>query len=204
LLWSGSRVCTVALFKHRRAGLIDLRAPATRTYNLMMRRTSYEQMNCSIASALDVVGEPWTLLIVRDAFYGVRRFDDFQENLGIARNVLTARLKKLVEAGIFRKTAYRQRPLRHEYRLTDKGAALFTVIVGLKQWGDRFGVASRNGKPMELVDRADNKPLDPVLIDALSGQRLELTNVRAVAGPGADQATRDFFDRLALARPLQR
>ena len=85
-----------------------------------MRRTSYEQMNCSIASALDVVGEPWTLLIVRDAFYGVRRFDDFQENLGIARNVLTARLKKLVEAGIFRKTAYRQRPLRHEYRLTDK------------------------------------------------------------------------------------
>ena len=98
-----------------------------------MRRTSYEQMNCSIASALDVVGEPWTLLIVRDAFYGVRRFDDFQENLGIARNVLTARLKKLVEAGVFRKTAYRQRPLRHEYRLTDKGAALFTVIVGLKQ-----------------------------------------------------------------------
>ena len=69
-----------------------------------MRRTSYEQMNCSIASALDVVGEPWTLLIVRDAFYGVRRFDDFQENLGIARNVLTARLKKLVEAGVFRKT----------------------------------------------------------------------------------------------------
>ena len=120
-----------------------------------MRRTSYEQMNCSIASALDVVGEPWTLLIVRDAFYGVRRFDDFQENLGIARNVLTARLKKLVEAGVFRKTAYRQRPLRHEYRLTDKGAALFTVIVGLKQWGDRFGPAAKNGKPMDLVDRAD-------------------------------------------------
>jgi DNA-binding HxlR family transcriptional regulator len=118
-----------------------------------MRRTSYEQMNCSIASALDVVGEPWTLLIVRDAFYGVRRFDDFQENLGIARNVLTARLKKLVEAGIFRKTAYRQRPLRHEYRLTDKG------------------------------------------------QRRELTNVRAIAGPGADQGTRAFFERLAINRP---
>ena len=66
-----------------------------------MRRTSYEQMNCSIASALEVVGEPWTLLIVRDAFYGVRRFDEFQENLGIARNVLTARLKKLVEAGVW-------------------------------------------------------------------------------------------------------
>ena len=134
-----------------------------------MRRTSYEQMNCSIASALDVVGEPWTLLIVRDAFYGVRRFDDFQENLGIARNVLTARLKKLVEAGIFRKTAYRQRPLRHEYRLTDKGAALFTVIVGLKQWGDRYGAAARSGKPMDLVNRGDGQPLEPVLIDAELG-----------------------------------
>lgn len=166
-----------------------------------MRRTSYEQMNCSIASALDVVGEPWTLLIVRDAFYGVRRFDDFQENLGIARNVLTARLKKLVEAGVFRKTAYRQRPLRHEYRLTEKGAALFTVIVGLKQWGDRFGSAARSGKPMELVDGTDGRPLDPVLIDAGSGRRLELTNVRAVAGPGADQNTRSFFERLALNRP---
>ncbi|MBV8393434.1 MAG: helix-turn-helix transcriptional regulator [Alphaproteobacteria bacterium] len=169
-----------------------------------MRRTSYEQMNCSIASALDVVGEPWTLLIVRDAFYGVRRFDDFQENLGIARNVLTARLKKLVEAGVFRKTAYRQRPLRHEYRLTDKGAALFTVIVGLKQWGDRFGAAARDGKPMDLVDRTNGHPLEPVLIDAVSGRKLELTNVRAVAGPGAEQATRDFFDRLALTRPSGR
>jgi len=172
-------------------------------YTFGMRRTSYEQMNCSIASALDVVGEPWTLLIVRDAFYGVRRFDDFQENLGIARNVLTARLKKLVEAGVFRKTAYRQRPLRHEYRLTEKGAALFTVIVGLKQWGDRFGAAARDGKPMDLVDRADDRPLEPVLIDADSGRRLELTNVRAVAGPGADQNTRTFFERLAINRPAR-
>ncbi|CAN5671016.1 helix-turn-helix domain-containing protein [soil metagenome] len=140
---------------------------------------------------------------MRDAFYGVRRFDDFQENLGIARNVLTARLKKLVEAGVFRKTAYRQRPLRHEYRLTDKGAALFTVIVGLKQWGDRYGVAARGGKPMDLVDRSDETSLDPVLIDTVSGRRLELTNVRAVAGPGADQATRAFFERLALNRPAR-
>ena len=178
-----------------------LRVALAGLYFPAMRRTSYEQMNCSIASALDVVGEPWTLLIVRDAFYGVRRFDDFQENLGIARNVLTARLKKLVEAGIFRKTAYRQRPLRHEYRLTDKGAALFTVIVGLKQWGDRYGAAARSGKPMDLVNRGDGRPLEPVLIDADSGQRLELTNVRAVAGPGADQGTRAFFERLAINRP---
>ncbi|WP_428668191.1 winged helix-turn-helix transcriptional regulator [Reyranella sp.] len=189
--------------RRTRLGRPDCTASA-RAYTLAMRRTSYEQLNCSIASALDVVGEPWTLLIVRDAFYGVRRFDDFQENLGIARNVLTARLKKLVEAGVFRKSAYRQRPLRHEYRLTDKGAALFTVIVGLKQWGDRFGPAAKNGKPMDLVDRADGHALEPALIDVLTGRRLELTNVRAVAGPGAVQATRDFFDRLTLTRPSQR
>ena len=164
-----------------------------------MRRTSYEAMNCSIASALDVVGEPWTLLIVRDAFYGVRRFDDFQENLGIARNVLTARLKKLVETGVFRKIAYRQRPLRHEYRLTEKGAALFTVIVGLKEWGDRFGAAARDGKPMELLG-SDGVPVEPTLIDGQSGKRLELTNVRAVAGAGANEGTRTFFERLALNR----
>jgi DNA-binding HxlR family transcriptional regulator len=164
-----------------------------------MRRTSYEAMNCSIASALDVVGEPWTLLIVRDAFYGVRRFDDFQENLGIARNVLTARLKKLVEAGVFRKVAYRQRPLRHEYRLTEKGAALFNIIVGLKEWGDRFGAAARNGKPMELLG-SDGTPVEPTLIDATSGKKLELTNVRAVAGAGAEEGTRAFFERLTLNR----
>ena len=165
-----------------------------------MQRTSYAAMNCSIASALDVVGEPWTLLIVRDAFYGVRRFDDFQENLGIARNVLAARLKKLVEAGVFRKVAYRQRPLRHEYRLTEKGAALFTVIIGLKEWGDRFGGAARNGKPMELLDGRDGRPVEPTLIDATSGQRLELTNVRAVAGAGAEETTRAFFERLSVGR----
>jgi hypothetical protein len=74
------------------------------------------------------------------------------------------------------------------------------VIVGLKQWGDRFGSAARSGKPMDLVDGGDSRPLDPVLIDAESGRRLELTNVRAVAGPGADQNTRSFFERLAINR----
>ena len=78
------------------------------------------------------------------------------------------------------------------------------MIVGLKQWGDRFGTASRNGKPMDLVDRADGRSLEPLLIDATTGRKLELTNVRAVAGPGAVQGTRDFFDRLTLNRPSQR
>jgi len=157
-------------------------------------------MNCSIAAALDVVGEPWTLLIVRDAFYGVRRFDDFQANLGVARNVLTVRLKKLVEAGIFRRVAYQERPVRHEYRLTDRGAALFPVIVGLKEWGDRHGPAARDGKPMELVTRGDGRAIEPILVDAPTGQRLDLTSVRAVPGPGAEPQTREFFERVTRTR----
>lgn len=161
-------------------------------------------MNCSIAAALEIIGEPWTLLILRDAMYGVRRFDEFQANLGIARNVLTLRLRRLVDAGIFRRAPYQQRPARYEYRLTDKGAALFPVIVGLKEWGDRHRPGAAEGKPMELVDRTDGLPVEPLLTDARSGRRLELTSVRAVAGSGANEETRTFFARIDYARSRQR
>ncbi|MCW5747372.1 MAG: helix-turn-helix transcriptional regulator [Alphaproteobacteria bacterium] len=169
-----------------------------------MRRTSFAHMNCSIAAALDVVGDPWTLLILRDAMYGVRRFDEFQANLGIARNVLTARLKALVEAGVFRRVAYQQRPVRYEYRLSDKGAALFPVIVGLKEWGDRFGAAAQDGRPMELENAATGQRIEPALIDLPSGHRLDLSNVRAVAGEGASPETRRFFERMAFERATAR
>ena len=169
-----------------------------------MRRTSYAGMNCAIAAALDIIGEPWTLLILRDAMYGVRRFDDFQANLGIARNVLTMRLRRLVEAGIFRRVPYQQRPLRYEYRLTDKGAALFPVIVGLKEWGDRFRIGAAEGRPMELIDRLSGQAVMPALVDAMSGRKLELTSVRAVAGSGASESTRTFFARIEYARSRQR
>jgi DNA-binding HxlR family transcriptional regulator len=169
-----------------------------------MRRTSFAHMNCSIAAALDVIGDPWTLLILRDAMYGVRRFDDFQSNLGIARNVLTARLKTLVEAGVFRRIAYQQRPQRYEYRLSDKGAALFPVIVGLKEWGDRFGAAAQDGRPMELENVATGRRIEPALVDGPSGHRLDLSSVRAVAGEGASPETRRFFERMAFERATAR
>ncbi|MBV9832869.1 MAG: helix-turn-helix transcriptional regulator [Alphaproteobacteria bacterium] len=169
-----------------------------------MRRTSYGHMNCSIAAALDIVGEPWTFLIVRDALYGVRRFDDFQANLGIARNVLTARLKRLVEAGVFRRVAYQQRPLRYEYRLSEKGAALFPIIIGLKEWGDRFGAAAEDGRPMELEDAANGHRVEPALVDLRTGRKLDLMGVRAVAGEGATAETRRFFERIAFERATTR
>src|SRR5215469_10795766 len=102
-----------------------------------MLRNDYEGQNCSIARALEIVGERWTLLIVRDAFLGLRRFDEFQASLGIARNVLSDRLGRLVEEGILERVRYRQRPERYEYRLTRQGRELNVALAGLRQWGDK-------------------------------------------------------------------
>jgi len=94
-------------------------------------------MNCSIARTLEIIGEWWTLLILRDAFLGLSRFEEFQGSLGIARNVLTKRLMTLVHAGIMERQRYQEHPERFEYRLTDSGRDLFPVVVSLIQWGDR-------------------------------------------------------------------
>src|SRR3954469_23934976 len=98
---------------------------------------SYDGQVCSIARSLEIVGERWTLLILRDAFLGVRRFEDFQRSTGAARNVLSARLGRLVEEGVLERRRYQERPERFEYRLTDKGLELWPVMVRLLQWGDR-------------------------------------------------------------------
>src|ERR1700674_3118054 len=117
-----------------------------------MRRTSFSSIDCSIAQALGVVGEWWTLLIIRDAFRGIRRFEDFQRDLGVARNVLTRRLNRLVDHGILERRLYQERPDRYEYRLTEKGLDLYGVIVGLMKWGDRWAVAQR-GPPLTLTHK---------------------------------------------------
>src|SRR3954451_9147473 len=95
----------------------------------------YDAQVCSIARSLEVVGERWTLLILRDAFLGIRRFEAFQQSLGVARNVLQTRLTRLVEEGVLNREQYSDRPPRHEYRLTDKGLELWPVLVALLQWG---------------------------------------------------------------------
>src|SRR6185295_17175022 len=102
-----------------------------------MLRRDYEGQNCSIARALEVVGERWTLLIVRDVFLGKHRFDELQESLAIARNVLTDRLNRLVQEGILERVRYSERPERFEYRLTRKGRELNVALAGLRQWGDK-------------------------------------------------------------------
>jgi DNA-binding HxlR family transcriptional regulator len=121
-----------------------------------MERKSFSDMDCSIAQCLEVVGEWWSLLIVRDAFLGVRRFDDFQAHLGISRNVLHQRLAHLVEFGILEKVPYSTRPPRSEYRLTDAGRDLWPVLASLRRWGDRH--AAPNGPPLVFIHRACGRP----------------------------------------------
>ena len=111
----------------------------------MLGRT-YEDQVCSIARALEVVGERWSLLIVRDALLGVRRFDGFQKSLGIARNVLADRLNRLVDEGVLERVLYEERPERFEYRLTEKGADLLPAMIALMHWGDRY-LAGEAGPP---------------------------------------------------------
>src|SRR5438874_11066090 len=126
-----------------------------------MLKRNYEGQNCSIARALEVVGERWTLLIVRDVFLGVRRFDALQENLGVARNVLTDRLNRLVEEGILERVRYSERPERYEYRLTRRGRELNIALTGLRQWGDKY----LSEKPPRLLRRkADKNPGGPALV----------------------------------------
>jgi len=101
-----------------------------------MLPNDYEGQNCSVAATLEIVGERWTLLILRDAFAGARRFDDFQRRLGIAPNILGSRLRRLVAAAILERRPYQDRPARYEYRLTDKGRDLWPVVNALRAWGD--------------------------------------------------------------------
>ena len=115
-----------------------------------MLHNTYDGQTCSVARALEIVGERWTLLIVRDAFMGIRRFDDFQRSLGVARNVLNTRLQRLVEAGVFERHRYQERPERFEYRLTEMGEDLWPAIVALMRFGDRH-CAGDDGPPVRLT-----------------------------------------------------
>ena len=145
-----------------------------------MLKREYEGQNCSIARALEVVGERWTLLIIRDAFFGVRRFDEFQERLGIARNVLADRLNRLVDEGILERVRYSERPERFEYRLTRKGRDLVPALVGLRQWGDKY----RSERPPTLLRRKSDKKLVVAALVPKGSDILRVEEVELVPGPG--------------------
>jgi len=140
---------------------------------------SYDNLDCSVARALEAIGERWTILILRDAFFGVRRFDDFQKDLGIARNVLQTRLTHLVDEGIMERIPYQERPVRHEYKLTQKGIDLWPVIIAMLGWGDRYE-ASPAGPPTRLFHRECGGEVTDRGICGACGQVLTARDVRRV------------------------
>jgi DNA-binding HxlR family transcriptional regulator len=148
-----------------------------------VQRTSFEGMNCSVAQCLEVVGEWWSMLIIRDAFLGVRRFDDFHTRLGISRNVLQQRLAHLVEAGVLDRVPYSEHPPRSEYRLTPAGRDLWPVLTAMRQWGDHW--RAPDGPPIEIVHTACGHVAHVVATCSECGEALGARDVRAVAGPGA-------------------
>lgn len=143
---------------------------------------AYEEQNCSIARALEVIGDRWTLLIVRDALQGLRRFQDFQESLGLSRHVLADRLERLVGEGILRRRRYQERPERHEYVLTPMGLDLWKVLTLLTLWGDEHYPAE-GGKPRIIRHRGCGGSIDDRLHCGRCGQELEREDLELALGP---------------------
>lgn len=154
----------------------------------MPKRKSLADLNCSLAHALDVVGDGWTLLVLRDLFLGARRFVELAQSLDIARNILTERLTLLVRESLVRRTGTQNRPL---YELSEKGFALVPGLVALMQWGDRYYAPS--GRPMRIVDQEGHEVAQVVITNS-RGIRLRPDTVFALPGPGAEPATRFYME----------
>ncbi|QFU75630.1 transcriptional regulator [Halioglobus maricola] len=157
-----------------------------------MRWDDIDKQVCSVARSLSVVGERWTMLIIRDAFLGTRRFDQFQKNLGITRHRLSERLGKLVDAGVLVKVPYSDRPLRHEYRLTRKGLGLYPVLMSLGAWGDEWMDAGE-GAPLEYVHQRCGRQTHAVMTCSECGEPLRPEEVLPSIGP-ALQGIADELD----------
>lgn len=149
-----------------------------------MRWRDLDREACSVAQAISVVGDRWSLLILRDCFLRVRRFDEFEERLGITRHVLSNRLKKLVDAGVLYRQAYHQRPVRHEYRLTQAGLDLYPIMMGLVHWGNVHRPGDK-GRPMLHRHQACGHDFDPVLVCSHCAAPLDPREVEVRLGPGA-------------------
>jgi DNA-binding HxlR family transcriptional regulator len=152
-----------------------------------MRRTSFAAWECPAARALESVGDWWSILILRDAFRGLRRFDEFLESLGVAPNMLARRLKHLTDEGLFERRVYAARPVRYEYVLTPKGRDFFPVLMALFAWGNRH--LGEDERAFLLGDPLTNLEREPVVIDARTGDRITPGNTVLMPGPAASAET---------------
>jgi len=153
-----------------------------------MRRKSFNTMQCPIARSLERVGEWWSILILRDAFHGLTRFDQFQKSLDIAPNMLTRRLNALVEAGLLERHRYSERPPRDEYLLTARGRDFRPVLWALLAWGNKH--FAPEGAAVMVVDAATGIPAEPMLVDRNTGRPLAEPAFRSAPGPAADERTK--------------
>ena len=147
-----------------------------------MERKSFADMDCSVAQCLEIVGDWWTMLIVRDAFLGVTRFEDFRQRLGISRNILQQRLTKLVAADVLKRVPYSVHPPRDDYRLTAKGRDLWPVLTAMRQWGDTY--AAPDGPPIEVIHDACGHAGRQIMVCEHCRQPVGPRDVHAVPGEG--------------------
>lgn len=159
-----------------------------------MKAKSFAGMRCSIAGALELIGDRWALLVVRDLSLGLSRYDDLRVSTGIPAATLAARLKHLVSSGIVERVRYQERPPRDEYRLTAKGRDLFTVSVALREWGDRWDATGFGEPSVEMIDRQTGRPLKLALVDAETGTAVPRERIGLRPGPAADEATRRLLE----------
>jgi DNA-binding HxlR family transcriptional regulator len=153
-----------------------------------VQRKSFGNMKCPIARSLERVGEWWSILILRDAFYGLKRFDEFQESLSVAPGILARRLNALVEAGILERRRYSEHPPRDEYVLTERGCDFRPVLLALLAWGNRH--FTPEGRAVQLFNRRTGALVEPVIVDAATGERVSGPDFVVVPGPGADDGVR--------------
>ena len=161
-----------------------------------MYKKSFDEMNCAAARALEQIGEWWTLLLIREAFYGTATFSGFHVRLGIARNVLAERLKLLVQHGIFHREQPKPGVERYTYHLTEKGRELLPVLVALMQWGDKW-IFGEGHEPLRIVDGLQKRAIRKLTVNAADGRPLAIADLRFRPGPGADRQT---LERFAEAR----
>lgn len=161
----------------------------------MLKPEKHDPLKRSVGHVLDIIGEGWSILIIREAFLGTRRFEEFQGRLGIARNILTARLKKLCANEILDRVPVKEGAKRHEYILTTKGKELMPLLVALTQWGDKW-VFGDDNKPVIFLDREQGQPIPPVQVYSARGEVLKPRDVMIKAGPGATREARERIEEL--------
>jgi len=155
-----------------------------------MKSKSFAGMRCSIAGSLELIGDRWAFLLIRDLLMGLARYDDLRASTGIPAATLASRLKHLTEAGIVERVQYQDRPPRDEYRLTPKGRDLWKVSVALREWGDRWDASGYGAPTIEMIDGETQRPLKLGLVDAETGRAVPPSRARLRPGPGADDALR--------------